>query len=142
MATAKYGTASALGSNIAGATLDALGNGLTSAFITYDNSTNRDLYAFVLLELGSITPSVGGSVTLRVFYTAGGTTPDNTGAAGGGDPYTQVLIPSVAAAKAVVFKISLGGPVSLRLCVTNNAGVALAGSANSLRVQPFNEDVS
>lgn len=143
MAVAKWNTPSAQGSNIASTTLDSLSNGSTSSFITYDNSTNLDLYANVSIALGSLTPSSGGSITLRVFSTAGSgpDVPDATGSVGGGDAYTVPLTTSTGAKQVVIPMIRLY-PVSMRLCVTNNAGVSLASSSNSLKVQPWNESVA
>src|SRR5206468_4071069 len=104
MATAKWATPSAQGANIASTTLDTKSNGVTTAFVTYDNSTNLDLYANVEVDLGSLTPTAGGSITLRVFATAnaGGSAPDDTGSVGGGDAYSQPLTVSTGA-KVVIF---------------------------------------
>jgi predicted extracellular nuclease len=141
MATAKWATPSAQGSNIAGTTLDSLANGSTSAFVTHDNSSNLDLYASVLVNLGSLTPTTGGSITLRVFSCQSSDVPDNTGSVDGGDAYTEVLTTSTGA-KVVVFRMVRLYPESLRFCITNNAGLALAGSANSIKVRPFNESAA
>lgn len=141
MATAKWATPSAQGSNIAGTTLDSLANGSTSAFVTHDNSSNLDLYASVLVNLGSLTPTTGGSITLRMFSSQSSDVPDNTGSVGGGDAYTESLTVSTGA-KVVVFRMVRLYPESLRLCLTNNAGVALAASGNSLKVRPFNEAIA
>ncbi len=141
MAIAKWGTPSAQGANIASTTLDSLANGSTSAFVTHDNSSNLDLYASVLVNLGSLTPTTGGSITLRIFGAQSADVPDATGSVGGGDAYTQALTVS-ASAKVAVFSMVRLYPESLRLCVTNNAGVALAATANSIKVRPFNEQVT
>src|SRR5215217_5507248 len=141
MATAKWATPSAQGSNIASTTLDSLANGSTSAFVTHDNSANLDLYASVLINLGSLTPTTGGSITLRVFSAQSADVPDATGSVGGGDTYTAPLTTSAGAKVAVIPMIRLY-PESLRLCVTNNAGVSLAASSNSIKVRPFNEAIS
>lgn len=141
MATVKYAAPSALGSNIASTTLNSLANGSTSAFVTHDNSANLDLYASVSVELGSITPSAGGSISLRVFSTSSTKVPDDTGSVGGGDVYTQPLTTS-ASAKVVVFPMVRLYPESMRLQITNNSGVALAASGNALYVRPFNESVA
>lgn len=141
MATAKWATPSARGSNIAGTTLNSLGNGSTSAFITHDNSTNIDLYATVTVKLGSITPSTGGSITLRVYATDGTDTPDDTGSVGGGDAYTEPLTTSTGA-KVAVFRMVRLYPFSMRLQVTNNSGATLASSGNEIYVRPYNESVA
>jgi len=141
MATAKWATPSAQGANIAGATLDSLGNGSTSAFVTHDNSSNLDLYASVLINLGSLDPTVGGSITLRVFSCQSADVPTASGGVGGGDTYTQPLTED-ASAKVVVFPMIRLYPESLRLCITNNAGVALASGSNSIKVRPFNEAIA
>ena len=141
MATAKWATPSAQGSNIASTTLDSLANGSSSAFVTYDNSTNLDLYASVEIALGSLTPAAGGSITLRVFSCQSADAPDNTASVGGGETYTVPLTTSTGA-KVVVIPMVRLYPESLRFSVTNNAGVALASSANSIKVRPYNESVA
>jgi len=139
MATAKWATPSAAGSNIASTTLDSLSNGSTSAFVTYDNSANLDLYANVLVNLGSIAAAAGASLTLRVYSCQGSDVPDNSGL--GGDTYTEALLVSTSA-KVVVFRLVRLYPESLRLQILNSSGVALAASGNSIKVRPFNESVT
>lgn len=143
MATAKWATPSAQGSNIASTTLDSLANGSTSSFVTYDNSTNLDLYASVEIDLGSLTTTTGASLTLRVFATAGSgpAVPDATGSVGGGDTYAIPLTVGAGAKVAIIPMIRLY-PFSMRLSVTNNSGVALAASSNAIKLQPFNESVA
>src|SRR5215203_621154 len=141
MANAKWATPSAQGSNIASTTLDSLANVGTSAFVTHDNSSNLDLYASVLVNLGSITPTTGGSITLRVFSAQSADVPDATGSVSGGEAYTQPLTVS-AGAKVTVFPMVRLYPESLRLCITNSAGVALAASGNSIKIRPYNESVA
>jgi hypothetical protein len=141
MATAKWATPSAVGSNIASTTLDSLANGSTSSFVEHDNSSNLDLYASVEIDLGSLTPVTGGAITLRVFASHGTSDPDNTGSAGGGETYTQPLTTSTGAKKVIIPMVRLyPGPV--QMCITNNSGVAFAASGNSLKVRPFNESVA
>lgn len=141
MATIKYATPSALGSNIASTTLDSKANGTTSAFVTHDNSSSLDLYASVSVELGSITPSAAGSITLRVHSVSSTKTPDDTGSVGGGDVYTAPLLAG-ASAKVVVFPMVRLYPESMRLQITNNSGVTTAASGNALYVRPYNESVA
>lgn len=142
MAVAKWATPSSLGSNIASTTLNSLANGSTSAFVTYDNSSNLDLYALVEVLLGSIDPTTGSSITLRVYpTTSGAAPPDDTGALGGGDAYT-IPTREDSAAKALVFPMVRLYPCSMRLQITNNTGVTFASSGNSIKVQPYNESVA
>lgn len=137
MAIAKWATPSARSSNLAGTTLNTLANGSESAVVTYDNSTNRDLYGVVTIKLGSITPSTGGSITLRVTLNDGTDTADRIG----GDLYVIPLTSGASAKVAVVNMVRLY-PFSTRLSVVNNAGVSLAASGNELYVRPWNEDVT
>lgn len=143
MATAKWATPGTQSSNIASTTLDSLPNGNTSTFVTYDNSSNLDLYAEVEILLGSFTSTTGASITLRVFATAsaGATVPDATGSVNGGETYT-IPITVGASAKVVTVPMIRLYPFSMRLCVTNNGGAALASGSNSIKVQPFNESVA
>ena len=136
MAVAKWATPGSRSSNFAGTTLNSLANGSESNVVTYDNSTNRNLYGVVTLKLGSITPSTGGSVTLRVTMSDGVDTSDKAG----GDLYTSVLL-SGASAKVVIWPMVRIYPFSLRFSITNNSGVTLAASGNEIYVTPYNEDI-
>lgn len=137
MAIAKWATPSARSSNFAGTTLNSLANAGESSVVTYDNSTNRDLYGVVTLKLGSITPSTGGSVTIRVTLNDGTDTADRIG----GDQYVVPLTSGASAKLAVVNMVRLY-PYSMRFSVINNSGVTLAASGNELYVRPWNEDVT
>jgi len=141
MATAKWKTPASLGSNIAGTTLNSLANGSTSAFVTHDNSSALNLYASVTIKLGSLNPTTGASITLRVFVNDGTDTSDNTGSVGGGDTYT-VPVTTGSGAKVVIIPMIRLYPLSLRLCVTNNTNVSLAASGNEIKVRPYNEEVA
>jgi hypothetical protein len=137
MAVAKWSSVSSRSSNLASTSVNSLANGSESSRVTYDNSTTRDLYAFVTIKLGSITPATGGSITLRVTATDG----TDLGDAVGGDLYTMPLTTG-ASAKVVNVPLVRLYPFSLRLSVINNAGVALAASANEIYVTAYNEDVT
>jgi hypothetical protein len=137
MAVAKWATPGSRSSNFAGTTLNSLANASESAVVTYDNSTNRNLYGTVTIKLGSITPSTGGSITLRVTVSDGTDTADKAA----GDYYTAVLS-SGASAKVVILPMVRIYPYSLRFSLVNNSGVTLASSGNEIYVTPFNEDVS
>ena len=137
MAVAKWAAPGTRSSNFAGTTLNSLANGSDSAVVTYDNSTNRNLYGAVTLKLGSITPSTGGAVTLRITLSDGTDTADKAA----GDLYTAVLA-SGASAKVVIWPMVRIYPFSLRFSLVNNSGVTLASSSNEIYVTPFNEDVS
>ena len=89
------------------------------------------------LKLGSITPSSGGSVTLRVTVNDGTDTSDKAG----GDLYSSVLL-SGTGAKVVIWPMVRIYPFSLRFSLINNSGVTLNASNNEIYVTPYNEDVS
>ena len=137
MAIAKWSAPSTRSSNLAGTTLNSLANGSESAVVTYDNSTNRDLYGTVTIKLGSITPATGGSITLRVTLNDGTDTADRIG----GDLYAVPLTSGASAKVAVINMVRLY-PYSIRMSVVNNAGVAIAASGNELYVRPWNEDIA
>jgi len=137
MAIAKWAAPSTRSSNFAGTTLNSIANGTESAVVTYDNSANRDLYGTVTIKLGSITPSTGGSITLRVTLNDGTDTADRVG----GDLYVVPLASGASAKVAVINMVRLY-PYSMRFSVVNNSGVALAASGNELYVRPWNEDVT
>lgn len=137
MAIAKWSTPSTRSSNLAGTTLNSLANGSESSRVTYDNSTNLNLYGFVTIKLGSITPATGGSITLRVTASDG----TDLGDAVGGDLYTMPLTTG-ASAKIVNVPLVRLYPFSLRLSIINNAGVTIAASGNEIYVTNYNEDVT
>ena len=136
MAIAKWATPSSRSSNILSTVLNSLANGSETATVTYDNSSNKDLYAVITIKLGSITPSTGGSITLRVTLSDGTDTADKIG----GDLYT-VPLTSGASAKVAVLNMVRLYPYSLRFSIINNSGVTTAASGNELYVRPWNEDI-
>ncbi len=137
MAVAKWATPSTRSSNLASTTLNSIANGAETGAISYDNSTNLDLYGSVTIKLGSITPATGGSITLRVTLNDGTDTADRIG----GDLYVVPLISGASAKVAVINMVRLY-PYSMRLSVVNNAGVAFASSGNEIYVRPWNEDIA
>lgn len=141
MATAKWTTPGSASSNFAGSSFNSVANGNTSAFVTYDNSSNLDLYGAVVILLGSITATTGASITLRIHAVVNGSTPDDTGSVGGGDTYT-VPVTATTGAKVIVIPMVRLPPFSLRFQITNNTGATLNTTGNSLVVVPYNEGVS
>ena len=139
MAIAKWAAPATRSSNFAGTTLNSLADGSESSVVTYDNSSagTRDLYGAVTIKLGSITPSSGGSITLRVTMNDGTDTSDRIG----GDLYV-VPLTSGASAKVVIIPMVRLYPFSLRFSIINNSGVAFAASGNEIYVTNFNEDVT
>lgn len=137
MATAKW-AAPRTATNIAGTAANSLANGSTSARMAYDNSTNRDLYARVTIDLGSITPTTGGSITLRYVGRYSGA---DEGIVSSLESYTALLT-SGASAKKVIFEMVRLYPFDGGFALVNNSGVTLASSGNTINVEGYNEDVS
>ena len=139
MAVAKWASPGSRSANLAGTALNGRANGSESAFIAYDNSAARDLYAAITVKLGSLTPTTGGSITLRVYSGDGTDTPDQ--GAGSFDTYTAALTVG-ASAKTVVFPMVRLYPFPCQMTLVNNAGVSTAASGNELYVRAYNEAVS
>ena len=137
MAIAKWGTPSSRSSNFAGSSLNSLSNGSESTGVTYDNSTNRDLYGLVTLKLGGITGAAGGSVTIRTTLNDGTDTADRIG----GDLYVVPLTTGFSAKTSIVNMVRLY-PYNMTFSVINNSGITFAASGNELYVRPWNEDVT
>ena len=137
MAVAKWSTTVAA-TNIASTALNSLANGSTSSVMTYDNSTNRNLYARLTLDLGSITPATGGSVTLRYVGRYSGTAEDITS---GLETYTLPLT-TTTGAKKVIFEMVRLYPFADGFVIVNNSGVAFAATGNTLNLEAFSEDVT
>lgn len=141
MPTAKWSTPGTASNNLAGTALDGLAAAATSAFLTgYANGTALDLYAGLLINLGSIAPTSGATITVRVFTSVNGTAPDNTASLGGGDAYTVPLTTTTSAKTVVVPMVRLY-PGTIYLAVTNNSGVALSSTAgsNTVVLVPYDE---
>jgi hypothetical protein len=134
MATATWSTPATRSSNILSTVANSLANGSESATVTYDNSTGKNFYGVITLKLGSITPSTGGSVTLRVTMSDGTDTSDKIG----GDTYV-IPLTSGASAKVNIVPMVRLYPFSLRFSLVNNSGVTLAASGNELYVTTYNE---
>lgn len=137
MAVAKWAAPASRSSNFLSTVANSLADAGESSTVTYDNSTNRNLYGAVTLKLGSITSVAGGTVSLRVTVNDGTDTADKIG----GDVYVAPLV-SGASAKVVVFPLVRLYPFSLRFSLVNNSGVAFAASSNEIYVTPYNEDVT
>ena len=139
MAVAKWTTPSTRSSNIASTVINSIATGSETAVVTYDNSTNRNLYGAVTLKLGTFgTATVsGGSVSLRVTLSDGTDTADKLA----GDVYTAQVTASTTA-KVVVFPMIRLYPFSLRFSIINNTGQTTASSGNELYVTPYNEEVT
>jgi hypothetical protein len=137
MAIAKWSAPSTRSSNFASTTLNSLANAGESTAVTYDNSTNRDLYGVITVKLGSITPSTGGSITIRITLNDGTDTANKIG----GDQY---IIPLISGASAKISMVNMARlyPFSMRISVINNSGVSLNASGNELYITPYNEDIA
>lgn len=136
MSTVGWTSPSTRSSNFAGTAFDLLANGSESATVIYDNSSNKYLYAAATLKLGNITPSAGGSVSLRVTLSDGIDLSDKVG----GDLYV-IPLTSGASAKVNITPLLRLYPFSLRFSLINNSGVSLAASGNEIYLTPFNEDI-
>jgi hypothetical protein len=124
--------------DIHGTELNSLANGSTSARMAYDNSSALNLYARITVELGTITPAAGGSITLVPIMRRSTNDEDVASAA---DRYTLPLAAG-AATKRVIFPMVRLYPFVMGFVVTNNAGVGLNATGNEVTLIPFNEDVS
>jgi hypothetical protein len=138
MAVVKWSTPSARSSNLAGTTFNSLANGSAGAAINFDLSDVKDPHGTVTVKLGSLTPTAGGSITLRVYCSDGTDTPDLNG--GSFDSYTEGLT-TTTGAKVVIFKMIRVYPYPCIFQVVNNAGVSTAGSGNEFYIRTYSEDV-
>lgn len=136
MPIAKWAAPGTRSSNLAGTALNSLANGSESTAVTYDNSTDRIPQAMFVLKIPSITPSAGGSLTLRVTVNDGTDTMDRIG----GDTY-NIPLTSGASAKTPGLNMIRLYPVSMRLSVINNSGVALPASGIEMYVRPYGEEI-
>lgn len=139
MSIAKWSAPSTRSANIASSILNSLSNGSESAFITYDNSNNRDLYALITLKIGVINPVNGSSITLKVYSGELTDPPERSGSLA--DNYNSQLS-VVGSAKIITFPFVRLYPFPCYFTITNNTGVSFPSSSNEFYVRPYNEDVT
>ena len=138
MAVVKWSTPSARSSNLAGTTFNSLANGSAGSAINLDLSSVKDPHAIVTVKLGSLIPTTGGSITLRVYCGDGTDTPDLNG--GSFDSYTEGLT-TTTGAKVVTFKMIRVYPFPCIFQIINNAGVSTAASGNEFYIRTYSEEV-
>jgi hypothetical protein len=136
MSVAKWTSPSTRSSNFASTAFNSLANGSESATVTYDNATNKNLYGAVTVKLGSITPTTGGSISIRITQSDGTDVSDKIG----GDLYV-IPLTSGASAKVNIISMIRLYPFSLRFSLVNNSGVTLNASGNEIYVTAYNEDI-
>ena len=134
MTDLKWATAGSLTSSLVTTELDSLADEGESSLFTYDNSSNLALNAQVTVLLGSITPSTGGILVLRVLSYDGTNTPDKAG----GDKY-PLEIESGTGSKVITFTDVRLYPFSLRLSIINLSGVALSSADNDVYIRAYSE---
>jgi hypothetical protein len=135
MSTARWVVGSE--TSIGGSALDSLGNGNTSSIMNYDNTTDLYLYARIVVELGSITPVTGGNILLRYVGKRSGNSEDITDS---NDLYITYLSPNTGSKRAI-FQMVRIYPFSDGFVITNNSGVSLAATGNSVYITPYSEQV-
>lgn len=136
MADAKWSAAVGEATLSVSTNLDSKSNGATTFLCDIDNTTARSLYTSIWLELGSITPSAGGSVTLELRRKRGSTYADSAS-----ESKTQTPS-SGASAKNMDFAMRLPGPHVYGLYWVNNLGVTSAGSSNAIHQNDHNETIA
>jgi len=136
MATAKWSAAVGETSNIAGTALDSKATGTTTFIADLDNTTLKSLYTSLWMDLGSITPGTGGSVTIQLRRKRSSTYADNAMEQNTQSPSTG------ASAKAMEFALRIPGPHVYGIYWVNNLGVTSAGSGNALYQNDHNEEVA
>lgn len=140
MAVAKWTTpiARTVAGNIAGTNWNTgITNTSESVVVSYSsNTTDKYLYAAATIKLGSITPSTGGSISLRVTLNDGTDTADKAA----GDIYTTILLSGVGA-KIIIIPMVRLYPFSMRFSIINNSGVTLATSGNEFYLSPYGEEI-
>lgn len=130
---AQWTTPATESSSLVTTELDSLADGSESSSFTIDNSSTKALYTKIRLALGSLTPTTGGSVTLRLYGPNAdvGSTPIAT--------YTSALT-TTTSAKVVEWVIQLP-PFAIEATIQNNAGVSFNAAANDIYSQTFGEEV-
>lgn len=138
MAVAKWATPSSRSSTIVTNELDGLAVNGESVPVSYDNSSNKNLYAAVTVKLGTFDPAAGAYISLRVNISDG---TDTATAKFAGDLYTAA-VDDASGAKVAIFPMVRLYPFSLRISVINNTSATFNAADNDIYITPYNEDVS
>jgi hypothetical protein len=139
MATAKWGTPTNTATALT-TELNSLSNGSTStASSAYDNETNKHKFVNVEVCLASLTPTGSPSVAIHVLPTL-----DATNYADSGSDTSVIVLPlttSTGAKRKIAVNIPVP-PFSLKFALTNNSGVSLAASSNTVKYRFHSEDIA
>jgi len=138
MAVAKWATPSSRSSSLVTNELDSLTTGSESTPVSYDNSSNKNLYGAVTVKLGTFDPDAGAYISLRINISDG---TDTATAKFAGDVYTA-SVDDASGAKVVIFPMVRLYPFDLRVSVVNNTSTSFNSADNDIYVTPYNEDVS
>jgi hypothetical protein len=143
MATAKWSAAGTESSNIAGTALNSLANGGLSAILAdIDNATGKNLNIRFWIKLGSLTPTTGGSITVRLVCKRGSTYVTRNATVSLGEGQTIPLTTTTEAKEVSSCAMRLPGPFVIGVEIVNNAGVSLAASGNEVYYQIWDEEVA
>ena len=138
MAVAKWATPSSRSSSLVTSELDSLTTGSESTPVSYDNSSNKNLYGAVTVKLGTFDPNAGAYISLRINISDGTDTATDKFA---GDVYTA-SVNDASGAKVVIFPMVRLYPFDLKVSVINNTSTSFNAADNDIYVTPYNEDVS
>jgi hypothetical protein len=142
MTIAKWSAASTESANIAGTALNSLANGGLSAILAdIDNATGKNLNIRFWIKLGSLTPTTGGSITVRLACKRGSTYVTRSATVFTGVSQTIPLTTTTEAKDVSTCAMSLPGPFVGGVEIVNNSGVSLAASGNEVYYQVWDEEL-
>ncbi len=135
MAVVLWSEATAL-SDIAGTALNGLQIGNTAILSDVDNTsalTARRLNCFFRINLGSISPTLAPSMTIRIFRKIGGVTPTrNATIFSSGESRVIAMVPTAGPCVYDSPVFILPGPFIFGVEIINNTNVTFAASGNSV----------
>lgn len=129
---AQWTTPATESSSLVTTELDSLADGSESTSFTIDNSSTKAFYTKIRLALGSITPTSGASVTIKLY---------GPNADIGSTPIAEYnsILTTTTSAKVVEWIIQLP-PFALEATITNNSGVAFNSADNDIYSQTVGEE--
>jgi hypothetical protein len=142
MATAKWSAAGTESSNIAGTALNSLANGGLSAILAdIANASGKNLNIRFWVKLGSLTPTAGGSIAVRLVCKRGSDYITRSATVFIGEQAALPLTTAAEAKELSTCAMRLPGPFDVGVEIVNNAGVSLAASGNEVYYQIWDEEV-
>ena len=142
MAIATWSDPSIESANIAGTALNSLANGSLSAILAdVSNGTEKAFNLRFWVVLGSLTPTAGANIIVRLVPKRGSTYMDRTAIIFTGEQQA-IAVTTSTGVKNLSGVLRLESPFTHGIEVVNNTGTTTASSGNEFYYSLYNEEIN